>query len=219
MMILTTLVLLIGLSVAAQDKKIKPNNKFFISIAGGPTIPVSDFASKNFNNENAGLAKTGFTTNLQFGYQILKNLGVTTTVLYSTYNLDVSEFAQYGVTADHWQHYGLLAGPMFTWPVNDKLKTNFKVLGGIMNVNSPLVEFADGTNLMNEEWATSFAMQLGADLRISFTPNLYLITNVDYNFMKPKFDGGIYVGDGTPTSAFEQKINAINASIGIGVNF
>lgn len=219
MMFLMTLILLIGLSVTAQDKKTKPNNKFFISIAAGPAIPVSDFASKNFNNESAGLAKIGFTTNLQFGYQLHKYFGITSTILYSNYKVDVTQFAQYGVEADHWQHYGIMAGPMFTWPINEKVRTDFKVLGGIINVNSPLVKFTDGPNLMNEEWANSFAMQLGADLRYNFTPNLYLVTNVDYNFMKPKFDGGIYVGDGTPTSAFEQKISAINASIGLGVKF
>ena len=93
------------------------------------------------------------------------------------------------------------------------------MLGGITNVNSPLVKFADGSNLMNEKWSTSFAMQLGADLRYNFFNGFYVLTNIDYNFMKPTFEADISFGDGAPNSPFEQKISTIDLSIGIGVKF
>lgn len=217
-MMIFAILLLTGISANAQGKQKIQNNKFFLSLAAGPSFPIGDFGSTSTDNENAGLAKTGFTTNLQFSYQLHKYFGLTSTVLYSYNNLDISQFEQYGVKTDHWQHYGIMAGPMFILPVGEKMNTDFKVLAGITNVNSPSVKFADGTSLLNEEWSTSFAMQLGADFRYNFTDRFYLLTNLDYILMKPKFDNSSPIGDGSQNS-YEQKINALNLTVGVGINF
>lgn len=215
---LMAVLLLVFMSANAQNKDVQ-NGFFFLSITAGPSIPVSDFASKNFDNSQAGFAKTGVDVNLDFGYQLHQYFGIVSTFLYSNNSLDISDFSETGISVDHWQYYGGLAGPMLTLPINEKAKVDFKLLAGITNVNFPTFKI-DGTTVSNEEWSTSFAMQFGTDLRYNVQRNLYLITKLDYNFMKPNFNISVYDPDGGHESTSgEQKISAVNFSAGLAINF
>ncbi len=209
--------LVLGMALFAQPPKNQNNKKFFASVAAGPAFPVSDFASKDITtNDQAGLAKTGFNINLQFGYQFFDNLSLASTVVYSKHKLDISSLSSMGVTTDHWQYYGVLIGPMFTLPVNDKAKVDFKVLGGITNVNSPAITYQDAI-LMDELWSTTFALQAGAGLRYYFNPSVYGVASVDYYGMKPKFT--LPNSDGSTTTSARQNISAVAVSVGVGIGF
>jgi hypothetical protein len=220
-MVIFTIVMLAGICAYGQDeqKVQNKNTKIFLSLSGGPSFPVGNFASKDTSNEAAGLAKTGYHINLHLGYQFHENFGIISTFLYSKYKLDMSDYERYGISTDHWQYYGVMIGPMLTYPINEKAKFDLKIMGGITNVNSPNINTNISSVYVKEDWSTSFVMQLGMDLRYNVTKNLYLVSNLDYNYMKPKFEMNTTVGDGNLPHQLEQKISAVNLNIGIGVSF
>lgn len=208
------------ISANAQEKLVQPAKKLFVSLSGGPSFPVSAFESKNANitnNSTSGFAKTGFNINVHFGYQLHENFGIVSHLLFSEYKLNVSKFTDVNVSADHWQYYGILVGPMLTLPAGENARFDFKALGGVSNVNSPGVT-VNGANYFKEQWSAAFALQLGTDFRYNLNESLYLIANADYSYMKPKFTVTNVEG-ATFTHAPRQEMEHINLTGGIGFNF
>lgn len=204
-LILTGLLLFIVLSVSAQG------NKLFLALSGGPSLPVGDYQSKSLDNEQAGLAKTGYNLNLHFGYQAQKNFGITSNLLYTKHSIDESAIHQIDpeLSADHYQYYGITVGPMVTVPASDKILFDFKVLGGITNVNFPVISYQNAFG--EEKWGAAFTWQLGTDLRFNFGKKTFLIANLDYTNMKPKMT--------VDEIDVEQKMSALDINVGIGFNF
>ncbi|MGZ3901838.1 MAG: hypothetical protein ACXVDC_16040 [Bacteroidia bacterium] len=220
LMLVIASITLVIISANAQEKAVQPTKKFFVSLAAGPSFPLGTFESKNTNittNSTSGFAKTGYNLNLHFGYQLHENFGIVSHILFSEYKLDVSKFADANVSADHWQYYGILAGPMLTLPAGEKARFDFKALGGVTNVNSPGVK-VDGEDYFKEQWSAAFALQFGADFRYNLTENLYVIVNADYNHMKPSFTITNVEG-ATFTHSPKQEMEHINLTGGIGFNF
>lgn len=219
-MLLIASIILVIISANAQENAVQPTKKFFISLSAGPSFPLGTFESKNPNittNSTSGFAKTGYNLNLHFGYQLHENFGIVSHILFSEYKLDVSKFADASVSANHWQYYGILAGPMLTLPAGENARFDFKALAGVTNVNSPGVK-VDGDDYFKEQWSAAFALQFGADFRYNLTESLYLIVNGDYSHMKPKFT--VPNVEGAPfTHSPNQEMEHINLTGGIGLNF
>ena len=220
---LFTIAMLAGVYVYAQENTgtpaIQHAKKFFVSLSGGPTFPVSDFASKDSANTDAGFAKTGYNINLHAGYQLAPYVGIISSFQYAYYKMDLGDFANEGVSTDHWQYYGIMIGPMFTAPLGEKAKLDFKVLGGLGRVNSPKISTRYSSVYVDEGWSNTFLMNVGADVRYNVGKTVYLLGNVDYSYMKPKFDVKVVGGDGTVPHKFQQKISVINLNVGVGINF
>jgi hypothetical protein len=218
-MLIIAALICINIPANSQLQKTQASKKFFLTAAAGPSFPVGDFASKNISNEQAGFAKTGFNINLNFGYQQTENFGFVASLLYSKHLMDVSSLQSMGlpaITADHWQSYGIMVGPMLTLPVNDKIKTDFKILAGVTNVNAPVMGYA-GDVVMSEQWSAAFAMQLAVDMRYYVSNNFFLIANIDYNAMRPKFK--ITDANGNSSGSATQQVSDLPVTVGIGVAF
>jgi hypothetical protein len=219
--IFLAVLLLIGSIVTAQEEKVQMNKKFFLALSAGPAFPVGPFASTDTTSTTAGFAKTGVNVNAHFGYQVIENFGLASTFLYANHSLDIAKFGE-GIGANHWQYYGVVIGPFVTIPVGEKATFNLKALAGITNSNSPSIKF-NGTVIVKEDWSTAFAMQAGVDYRYYFGNEMYFLTNLDYNYMKPKFTLKVEGGEipdlpRNSESAF-QKISALNLNIGLGIKF
>src|SRR5271165_7009060 len=74
------LITLFSLNVKAQDDK--PNAKSYLSIFGGVSKPLSNFAQSVYSNNSAGFAKNGPTIGLDAGIYLYKNLGIGITFSY-----------------------------------------------------------------------------------------------------------------------------------------
>ena len=219
-MLLIASIILVVISANAQEKAVQPAKKLFVSLSAGPSFPLGTFESKNANitnNSTSGFAKTGFNINVHFGYQLHENFGIVSHLLFSEYKLNVSKFTDANVSANHWQYYGILVGPMLTLPVGENARFDFKALGGVTNVNSPGVT-VNGANYFKEQWSAAFALQFGTDFRYNLTESLYLIANADYSYMKPKFTVTNFEG-ATFTHTPKQEMEHINLTGGIGFNF
>ena len=229
-LLFTALSLWSGL-LSAQDTEIKKNEKkFFAAISVGPSFPVGNFASKDLtNNIDAGLAKVGYNANLHTGYQLTEQFGLASTIFISKYNVDndaVQRFlngnggSSLNATADHWQYWGISIGPMGTFDLGGDVKLDIKTLLGYARANMPVIRFdlegAELSAVTPDRWTDAFSWQVGADLRYHFNPSTFFFTNLDYNYIKPKWT---YPIAGGGSESYEQKTGVVDFNVGIGVAF
>lgn len=207
--------------------------KGFVAVSGGVALPVGDFFSSDVdNNSEAGFARIGYNLNLNAGYRLEKAFGIAGTFFYSRFKLDqkaIREALNGSVTegtvsADHWQYWGIMAGPMATLDVADKVNVDLKLLGGYARANIPVIRYEvvglpQAALVSPDKWTDAFSWQIGTNLRYHFARNTCLHAALDYNFMRPnwKFD---YSSNGSTNNVdVDQKMGVIDAVVGIGVTF
>lgn len=214
-----TMVLLISGVVMAQGSKGKMTNKSFLALHGGPSFTTGNFASTNFDNTLSGFANTGFNINLNYGYHFSKIAGLTGSVFYSRYNLDkdaISHLAS-GINADHWQFYGISAGPMLSHEFSGKVAGDFYLMGGVASANSPKITY-ENLLAISPDWRWAGMFQVGADLRFNIGGNVFIHTNGGYMYMQPEFK--MTSSDGVlSTERHHQTISVFNLTGGIGFTF
>ncbi len=212
------LVLLVSGAMLAQESKQTGITKSTLAFHAGLSFSMGDFKSSDFENVEAGFAKTGFTINLNYAYQFHKSAGIAASVFYNKYKLNQEKINEMfsDVEADHWQYYGITAGPMLTFELNKSVFTDLRLMGGMANVNSPRAE-EDGEIVLDEEWAWAPVLQGGINLRIDAGKNFFVFTSLDYQYTKPKFEIEPIVG--VIEDRVHQKVSVLNASGGIGFKF
>jgi opacity protein-like surface antigen len=209
-----TVVLLAGFCAMAQDKQVV-NQPGFLIISAGPAFPVGDFASKNMDNEDAGLAHTGYGINLQWGYKFKSGIGLTVTGMYARNEVDINSFGNTeGLAVDHWQYYGGLIGPLYIYNVSKITTFDFSVQAGVIRANSPKLTY-HGQEIMEEAWATAMPIRADVGVRFKVFNGAYLFTGVNYFLAKPEFKANL---DGVEQE-FTQKISNVGINAGIGVAF
>ncbi|MBL0357693.1 MAG: outer membrane beta-barrel protein [Chitinophagaceae bacterium] len=232
-LLMMAMALLLSGTLLAQGSKVKGDSKSFIAFHGGPSFPIADFSSTDMtNNANAGFAKTGFVLNLSYGYEIKNNFGLTAGLLYNKYDVDSKKIVftdpethdVIPVNLDHWQFYGVTAGPMYTFKAGNKVKVDLKVMGGIVNANAPLIQVLS-LNITNDAWHTAPVLQAGVNFRMGVGKKMFIMTSADYLYLDPTFKYTYTdIISGVPgidriTEEFHQKMNIINVTAGIGFKF
>jgi opacity protein-like surface antigen len=219
--------LLFSGTMLAQGSKVNEDNKSFIAFHGGPSFPIGDFSSRNFNNSNAGFAKTGFNINLDYAYLFTKSIGVTASLFVNKYDindadLNVKPAGSEGfipVNLDHWQFYGITAGPVYSINVGKNIFTDIKVMGGVVNANAPIIKL-QGQKLTKEEWKVAGIFQAGAGLKFGVGKNIFIVTNANYMHLNPTFKYTYTeVVAGQTAEEFHQKMDIISVTAGVGYNF
>lgn len=218
-LLLMTMVLLISGVVMAQGSKGKMTPKSFLALHGGPSLTTGFFASTNFDNTLSGFANTGFNMNLNYGYHFTRIAGITGSVFYSRYNLDKDAIAiiHSGTNADHWQFYGISAGPMLTHEFSDKVAGDLNVMGGVASVNSPKYTYENLLSV-SPDWRWAGMFQVNLDLRFNIGGNVFIYANGGYMYMQPEFK--LVSSDGVQsTGRHHQTISVINLTGGVGIKF
>ena len=207
------------LSGFAQEKEANQNiwnKKFLISFTAGPSFPVGPFASHDIHNTQAGFAKTGYNLNLDFTYTLNQSVVLDATFLYARFDIYNDALQQTGLSADHWQYYGLLIGPRYDLPFSRKSLLSIKALLGITDVNSPA--FSYGSNLaVKEDWATALSLQFGMDYRYLIRKGFFIMANLDYTYMDPTLQ--VSMADGSASTTVRQNIAVVDITAGMGINF
>jgi hypothetical protein len=198
----------------AQDAENGKGEKNFLIVHGGAAIPTGNFASTSFDNEDAGMAKTGYTLNLLYGYQFSDYFGAMAQLHYANLPL-ASKFTEPfpGATADHWQYIGVLIGPMLYVPLTENTMLDFQVATGVMTVNSPKVKLS-GTTIVDEDWGPALPLQAGVHFRFNTGNSMVIFGGGDYMYMVPKFS----IPEADPPEV-KQKISTISLQAGIGFRF
>lgn len=218
--------LLVCFVVTAQENKVvkKTSSSLYLNI--GPSFPMSDFASNNAGEPNAGYAKTGFNLNLNYDYMFEKYVGITFNGLYGTHKMDQKIIKDWndgvdipGAEVSHYQYVGLLAGPVFTGTLSPDANINFKLLGGVARSRSPQATY-QGVVYFKQDWTTSFAWRLNTDFRYTIANNIFLMVDLSYTQMRPDFTIIINPNETNPETLLrEVHVNTLNLNAGVGIKF
>lgn len=218
--------LLVCFVVTAQDSRLPKKMSSSLSFNIGPSIPLSDFASTNYpDNDGAGYAITGINLNLNYDLMFQKNVGVSADLFFGSHKLEYEIIKDYtgedisGVDISHYEYMGLLVGPVFSGTITPKTNINFKLLGGLGRSRSPGMDY-DREIVVKEDWATSFAWRINSDMRFSFSKNVFFMVDVSYTQTRPEYNIVIGPNESQPES-FQKEIHVstINLNAGVGIKF
>lgn len=214
-------VTLVGLSLSmlGQETKTAVEKKSFLSVQPGISFPLGNFTSRDLSNEDAGFAVAGFAIDLAYQYAFDKNVGIAVQGFYNRNDVAIRKLRDQtglpNLSMDHWQFLGLVAGPVFTAPISDRVKGDFRVMGGFATANSPDIA-TNGTTLAPEDWSGTGVFQAGINCRVDLGSNAFFIGGLDYRYLSPKFktDSQI-IGIVEAT----QKMSTLKLGIGLGIAF
>jgi len=226
--ILMAVVFISVTSVFAQDKG-------YIGVSIGPSIPTGDFASKDMNNEAAGFAKTGAIFDITFAYKLNKNFGVTALLRGQANKLDAKAISNEmykqlpsevssSVSTSSWGVGGLLIGGYSTVPVAKQLSFESRLMLGFISATSPDVTI-NLSGFGETAWvkqssttSTALAYLAGVGLKYDAGKRVCVLLNVDYLGSNPKFDNvETTSSDGEMSKdSYSQAFGTVNFGFGIG---
>ena len=212
-LLLLVTALMVVFAVTAQENKVQKELKSYLMFSAGPSFPAGDFASTSENNWNAGYAKTGFNINLAYGINIAKFAGVEISALYGNHKLDNSFLEGTDAKLDHYQYYGLMAGPVFR-EAGDNIEFSIRFLAGFANANSPKLVVENET-VMKEDWTGTFAWSTGADIRYNLNRKIFFLLKSDYSEMRPEFS--VTIDNERITD--KRRMSIVNVNLGAGLRF
>ncbi len=223
-LLLISLALLIGSVLTAQESRNTVNKHSFLALHAGPSFPVGAFSSTNPENEEAGLAKTGFTTGINYGYRINKFLAVEAAAFYNQYatgdvvmTLDLGDGTEtLNISADDWKLYGLTVGPAFEFNAGKNMSAGMHVLGGFTSTRAPAF-YMENELVTKADWGIGPVIQAGFNLKIDAGKQVFVFIAGDYQYMRPEFNL-IEIWTDESDKAY-QKISVLQATAGIGFRF
>ncbi|MES2559371.1 MAG: hypothetical protein V4590_06500 [Bacteroidota bacterium] len=222
-------VLLLCEQVNAQETE-----RGYVTIGIGPSIPLSDFASTNTSNDDAGYAMNGGNLNISFAYRLGSHLGLTAMLTGTSNPVDVDAIdrdfeeafsnADWTITADRWRIGGLMIGGFATFPASENLSFDIRLLAGVLQTTMPEIR-ANGVSALGEVSATreektvaTSTYDLGFLLRYKIGNSICLLAGADFIGANPQFDNVTTTTSfSSPSEAdIDQSYNTMNVNVGIG---
>ena len=221
-------VLILGFKSYAQ------NERGHIGLSLGPSFPIGDLSSKDYDNVAAGWANTGAIFDISFAYKLGKgNFGISALLRGQFNSYDARSFAnelsnQFGgvnwtVESDGWGIGGLMVGGFGSFPVSKIATFDTRAMIGFLSAVSPEITLTAigpggvGWARQSSATSTSFAYLIGAGFKFEIGKKLYLLSNLDYLGSKPEFTNvQTLSSDGSRiTDTWSQSMGAINLSVGV----
>lgn len=209
-------------------------DKGYIGVILGPSIPIGDFASVNPDNESAGFAETGTLFELSFGYKIGENFGIAALIRGQSNSIDVQAMAddlskaesslKGTIKSEPWSAAAFMIGGYGSFPISEKFHFESKIMIGSLFGDSPEINISL-TEPINNAWikqeeadASAFAFLVGVGFKYDVGNRVCLLANLDYLGAKPEFSNVETSASftATETNTFSQSFNTINFGIGIG---
>lgn len=214
----------------AQDQK------GYIGISFGPSIPMGDLSSKNVDNDAAGWANTGAMFDFSFAWKLGEgNFGITALLRGQVNPTDAQGLADeiasqapgvnWTVESDGWGIGGLMFGGFGSFPISEKTSFDTRAMIGFLSASSPDITIT-GTVPGAKVWikqgsksASSFAYLIGAGFKFDIGSKFYLLTNLDYLGSNPEFSNvETIASDGSrETDTWSQSMGTLNFSVGIAL--
>lgn len=212
-------------------------NRQLVGLSAGPSFTLDDFARKELNDSTSGFAKTGIALTFNYAYRITHNFGLQLIINYSGNSLDKVSYKDqleeahpgYGVSVEsnqNWSSGGIFLGPYLRFPLTDRLSWDFRASAGYFGSYSPNVTiFTTKKDDLNEKGeyylassrAYSFAYLVGTGLKYQME-SYYVLLFGDYVNSSIEFkDATGWDWDGEPyTTTFDQRINYLSVTVGVG---
>lgn len=199
-------ILIIILLFVSQYMQAQEKVKSFISLSGGVTVPIGNFAKTNVGtfgnwNNTSGFAKTSFSVGLDGAYYFLKRLGIGGAINYSDHGTlnasDVSKLAQgyqqafdvdrdSAATSGRYKALTVMVGPYLSFPCK-KFTVDVRALAGVIKslstpqINSTLTDASINYAFSQlSSTASAFALQGGAGVRYALNDTWGLSVKADY---------------------------------------
>jgi len=212
-------------------------DKGYLVVAFGTSTPLGDFAGKNINNNSSGFANQGVAFDLSFGRKLSKYFGIAALVREQINSVDAQAIADgfskqqptysNSVNITGWTLGGYMLGGYGSFPINDKMSIDTKIICGFLAAQSPsiTVNLNDGVNSLwvkqHSASSTAFAYLFGVGYRFNPAKHFCLSANFDYLGANPQFSGVVTTDNsgGRSVDTWSQKFGTINYTIGIGYRF
>lgn len=210
-------------------------NKGYIGISLGPSIPIGDIASTDMDRQSAGFARTGAIFDVSFGYKIGKYFGVSGLLRGQANKTDAQAMANeivnkipfdlsVRVESQSWSIGAFMLGGYGSFPVEKKVSVESRLMIGFLSAKFPNVTFdlsgSDGTGWVKRSGSTgsSFAYLIGAGVKYDAGKRVCLLANLDYLGAEPEFkdvETTSSIGDYSKDT-FKQTIGSFNIGLGVG---
>lgn len=227
---ITVVLLTISIQGYAQDEK------GYIGISLGPSIPMGDLSSKDADNYSAGWANNGAVFDISIAYKLGKgNFGITALLRGQANPTDaqalVDEIANqnpginWEVESDDWGIGGLMFGGFGSFPISEKASFDTRAMIGFLSATSPEITIT-GSVAGGSAWtkqgsstASSFAYLIGAGFKFDLGSKIYLLTKLDYLSSNPEFSNVEFTAsDGSrENDTWSQSMGTLNLSVGIAL--
>ena len=149
--------------------------KGFIGLSLGASIPVGVYGE--------WFANTGLQINLiNYGYLFSENFGISA-MWFGAAHPSIS------VGFEPWSYGGIMAGPLLSFPLSDILEWDFRPMIGYAVTTFPV---NPNIVISANNQASSFAWNLGTNLRVNVGKKVSLLFSVDYFSTKPEFKDFIF---------------------------
>lgn len=211
------------------------NRSVYLDYSYGISSPLGDFASRNFNNENAGFAKGGLSSSFTIGYDFTdKGFGLLfkSQSHINIFNADdyakqlnrITDDGFWYVSGNFYSMSTFMLGVKKWVDLSPKSKLDARVLLGYAIAKTPQIEvyesFLPYWGVELAAYSNTIGFQIGLAYEYQVNKRLSLIANMEYFGASAEFVdiisytslGGIY------SDTRNQKMNVINTRIGIGVN-
>ncbi|MCK5703368.1 MAG: outer membrane beta-barrel protein [Cyclobacteriaceae bacterium] len=229
------------LFMITSPRAVAQEGEVYVSLAGGVSVPLSDYANTDFNDESSGFAMIGGNFAINFGYKLNEYLSLSGLLSGSVnrYNyIKLQDWftenykeslpdTRWLIESKNWGLGGLMIGVTGSIPLKpNKIFLDGRVLGGFTYAYSPslnvtgLEDGADDLSLRIDQYSSiSWALDFGAGFRYQRTRKQYFTLYADYLMAHPYYnnidiidnDIGVIRSD-----SFSQRVNAVNITLGIG---
>lgn len=211
-------------------------DKGYVAISLGPSIPIGDFASTDLNNSSSGLAKTGAIFDITFAYKLGTNMGLTAMLRGQSNPVDNQSLLDqlnredptisWRVDSKNWGIGGFMFGGYGSFAIaTGKTSFEWRAMIGFLSASSPDLTLSGTQNgisawaKLNSTTSTSFAYLIGAGFKFNVGAKICLLTNLDYMGSSAEFKNARTTNSAGTFSeeTISQKFGTINFGIGIGL--
>ncbi|OIN58980.1 hypothetical protein [Arsenicibacter rosenii] len=195
--------LLVGGQLYAQKAFIlnHQSKNGFLNVNGGVSLPTGNFSSKSSQNDLAGMALKGFTSNASAGYRVVGPVGLMVRYERTRNQMDASgmldlvykaDGTSWSAKAGQWSLSTVMAGPYVSIPVR-LFTIDVRALAGQLTATCPATSmegsFADIPIAVRTNSALSKATAYGTGLTVRYRlgTSFALQVNTDYSHSKVTF--------------------------------
>lgn len=226
---------LLGLSINAMSQ-----DKGYIGLSGGYSIPYGDFGSTNAKESSSGFAKSGLLFDLHMGFKINENIGITAKLRAQVNPTDAQALAEgiiqesnlpigtsFSLNSGFWTMSGAMIGGYGILKLQEKLFLEPKLLVGYLSATSPEIKIDFSSSQIpliltqKEATASAISILMGANLRYNIGERFCLLGTIDYLTARPEFKNIEITNSIGPTETitFTQNFSTLNISVGFGIRF
>ena len=206
--------LLLTIIITLLTNNIKSQDENFLSLCVGAALPQGTFASKNFSNESAGYATSGFLFGFDMAWFPDDYLGIGGTVTFVNNNIDKKKYeedllkrllekypdlelpdnTEIYFDMSEWRYVNLMIGPNGTFNAG-KFNFDLRALTGISFVFPPGTELQikqSGEQILStnheKKVSLNLGFTLGAGIRYALKNNYVIRLIAEYTGTKGTFD-------------------------------